>query len=140
MGVDPSPYGLYPGVVRNPKKLRVWHSARSLAVVVFDATASFPADELCGLTSQSRRAATSVVANIAEGCGRGTPGEFVRFLRIAAGSATALGSLLLLACDLGILSEADLGRLSRQASHTRRMLITLINRVAADSANSSSGS
>ncbi|HXJ93219.1 MAG TPA: four helix bundle protein [Terriglobia bacterium] len=67
---------------------------------IYKATRTFPRDELYGLTSQTRRAAASVAANIAEGCGRMGGAEFSRFLQIAMGSASELEFHLLLAHDL----------------------------------------
>ena len=81
------------------KELRVWQKAHSLALEVYQATRSFPRDEIYGLTSQIRRAAVSVGANIAEGCGRRSDGEFARFLQIARGSASELEYHLLFARD-----------------------------------------
>jgi four helix bundle protein len=65
------------------KRLDVWHKAQRLAATVYRLTADFPAVERYGLSSQIRRAAVSVTANIAEGCGRQGDVELRRFLRIA---------------------------------------------------------
>lgn len=81
------------------KKLAVWQSAHRLRVRIYDVVAKFPRDELYGLRSQSTRAAGSIAANIAEGCGRNGDREFARFLDIAMGSATELECHLLCARD-----------------------------------------
>ncbi|MCC6791593.1 MAG: four helix bundle protein, partial [Thermomicrobiales bacterium] len=89
---------------RNFRELKVWEKAHRLTLATYQSTAIFPREETFGLTSQIRRAASSVPANIAEGCGRGG-GDLVRFCRIAAGSASELQYHLLLARDLGYLAE-----------------------------------
>ena len=72
------------------KKLSVWNKAHLLATAVYQATSTFPKDELYGLTSQARRAGVSIPANIAEGGGRTGKGELAHFLSIALGSASEL--------------------------------------------------
>lgn len=89
------------------KELRVWSKAHELTMLVYKLTRAFPRDEIYGLTSQVRRSAASVGANIAEGCGRHSDGEMTRFLQIARGSASETEYHLLLAKDLGLLQEAD---------------------------------
>lgn len=86
------------------KALKVWEKSHQLTLAVDQATATFPKDELYGLTSQIRRACASIPANIAEGCGGDGGAEFARFLRIAMGSASELDYHLLLARDLNLLS------------------------------------
>jgi len=87
--------------VKDFKELKVWCKAHELTLVVYRLTRSFPKDELFGLTGQLRRSAASIGANIAEGCGRRSDGEFTRFLQIARGSVSELECHLLLARDLG---------------------------------------
>ncbi|HEV8176580.1 MAG TPA: four helix bundle protein [Gemmatimonadales bacterium] len=96
------------------KKLKVWQKSHQLALAVYKSTAAFPVQERYGLTGQLRRASTSIPANIAEGCGRGTDNELGRYVRISLGSSTELEYHLLLAKDLGhlSLSEYDLLRIS----------------------------
>ena len=83
--------------VKDFKELKVWCKAHELTLVVYRLTRSFPKDELFGLTGQLRRSAASIGANIAEGCGRRSDGEFTRFLQIARGSVSELECHLLLA-------------------------------------------
>ncbi len=87
------------------EKLLAWQRARELVLAVYRSTASWPADERFGLTSQSCRAAVSVAANIAEGSAKQGPREFRRFLDIAMGSLAEIGCLLTLARDLELLGE-----------------------------------
>src|SRR2546426_6254710 len=89
------------------RRLNVWEKARELTLEVYRITAPFPKEELYALTSQLKRAASSIAANIAEGCGRGSDADFGRFLLISMGSASELEYHLLLARDLKFLSETD---------------------------------
>jgi four helix bundle protein len=72
------------------KDLKVWAKAHQLTLAIYRRTRVFPKEEMYGLTSQLRRAAASIGANIAEGCGRRLDGEMKRFLQIARGSASEL--------------------------------------------------
>ena len=87
-----------PDSVRN---LEIWGEAITIVKSVYALTKTWPKEELYGLTSQARRAAVSVPANLAEGLGRGTPREIARFAQIALGSLYELDTLLYLASDLG---------------------------------------
>jgi four helix bundle protein len=93
------------------EKLKVWHAARAFAREVYGATRSFPKDELFGLTSQLRRASTSISSNIAEGSGRNSDADYAHFLEIAYGSAMETASLLFIAGDVGHLTETERDRL-----------------------------
>src|SRR5690242_12255102 len=88
------------------KKVMVWQKAHALALCVYKVTLSFPREELYGLTSQIRRATTSIPANLAEGCGRETQAELARFIHIASGSACELEYHLLLARDPGFIDTS----------------------------------
>jgi four helix bundle protein len=94
--------------MRDFRELKVWEKAHAMALNVYRATAQFPRDELYGLTSQVRRACTSIPANIVEGCGRNGDAELARFFRIAMGSASELEYHLLLASDLNFLAKSEL--------------------------------
>ena len=93
--------------MRDFKDLVVWEKAHGLTLELYAVTRTFPKEELYGITSQIRRSAASIGANLAEGCGRRGDGEFGRFLLIAMGSASELTYHLLLARDLHLLKEAD---------------------------------
>jgi len=89
------------------RDLQVWEKSHTLTLHCYDITAHFPKPELYGLTSQIRRASASIPTNIAEGCGRTGNGEMHRFLQIAAGSASEVEYLLLLAKDLRLMSYQE---------------------------------
>ena len=86
------------------KNIKAWSKAHQLACSAYALTAHFPKEEIYGLTSQIRRAASSIPANIAEGCGRNGEAELARFCQIAMGSASELEYHLLLARDLKYLN------------------------------------
>ncbi len=78
------------GSINSYRDLLVWQAAIELAVQCYDATKGFPVSEMYGMTSQMRRASSSIAANIAEGHGRDGTAHFVQFLRIAQGSCRSL--------------------------------------------------
>ena len=112
--------------MKNYKELVVWQKAHQMTLDVYGVTSEFPREELYGLTSQLRRAAASIGANIAEGSGRRSNNEICRFLQIARGSASETEYHLLLARDLKFLREEDFRKLSRRADELQRMLTALI--------------
>jgi len=113
------------------KGLKVWQKAHQLTLSTYRVTAGFPREEMYGLTSQLRRASSSIGANIAEGCGRRSDGEMCRFLQIARGSASEVEYHFLLARDLHFLNDEDFQTLSRQADELQRMLTGLMRTVRA---------
>jgi four helix bundle protein len=115
--------------VKDFKELKVWAKAHQLTLHVYTVTRDFPRQEVYGLTSQMRRAAVSIAANIAEGCGRRSDGELTRFLHIARGSASELEYHLLLAKDLGFLAEQEHARIEATLVEVQRMLTGLVQRV-----------
>jgi four helix bundle protein len=115
------------------KNLHVWEKAHKLTVDVYKSSMKFPSQETYGLTSQMRRSAASIGANIAEGACRKGDADFGRFRQIAIGSASELEYHLLLARDVNILNTLDYERLSGEAVQVKRMLASLIRRLRADS-------
>jgi four helix bundle protein len=111
------------------KELKVWQKAHEMTLHTYRVWAGFPKEETYGLTNQLRRAAASIGANLAEGCGRRSDGDMCRFLQIARGSASEVEYQFLLARDLHILDEKDFRPLTRQADELQRMLTALIQRV-----------
>ena len=93
------------------EKLDAWQAAHRLALQVYDATDRWPRTERFELTTQVRRAALSVPANIAEGAARLGPRELRRFLNIARGSLAELSYLLRFARDRGLLEEQEWAKL-----------------------------
>jgi four helix bundle protein len=110
--------------LQNFRNLRVWQKSHSLVLSIYTLTAKYPKDEMYGLTSQIRRAAVSIPANIAEGCARGGDPEFSRFLTIAQGSASELDYHLLLSHDLKLITKSDYEKLCGDLTQIRRMLTT----------------
>ena len=107
---------------RHYRQLDVWHKAMDLAVNCYQSTATFPKHELYGLTSQLRRAAASIPANIAEGRGRRHTREYIHHLSIAAGSLAELETHLELAARLGYLEGHATIPLFEQCSEIGKML------------------
>jgi four helix bundle protein len=118
------------------RDLKAWQKAHLLVTDVCRSTSDFPADERYGLTAQLRRSAVSVASNIAEGCGRGTDRDFARFLTMATGSASECEYQILLALELGYISENHHDRLVPQVVEIRRMLTSLIKRLQVGEADS----
>jgi len=114
------------------RELKVWEKGHRMTLAVYRATATFPRDELYGLTSQIRRSCASVPANIAEGCGRGSDADLARFLKVAAGSASELEYHILLANDLGLLEARQYEHLTAAVTEVKRMLASFIQKLKAD--------
>ena len=114
------------------RELKVWQKAHELALAVYQVTASFPREELYGLTTQMRRAGTSIAANLAEGCGRMGDAELSRFCSIALGSASELQYFLLLARDLQLIPGADYDRLAEKTTEVKRMLAGFLEKLKAE--------
>ena len=108
--------------MRDFRKLDVAVLARELALAVYETTGRVPIQERYGLASQMRRAAVSIISNIAEGTGRGGDREFLRFLYIALGSATELAVQLDLAIALGFIDGGAGAMLVDRTNHVLRML------------------
>ena len=108
------------------RRLKVWERAHRLTLEVYEAVGEFPRDERFGLKGQLQRAAMSIGANIAEGCGRQTDRELVGFLQIAMGSASEVEYELLLARDLALLDSTAYSRLARDVVEVKRMLASLL--------------
>ena len=117
--------------MKNYKELGVWQMSIALAVQVCKMTGRFPDVEKFGLSSQMRRAATSVPANIGEGWGRGTTREYIQFLLIARGSLMELETHSIIAHQLEYLNEDHLNQFQRQIEEIGRMLNGLIRSLKA---------
>ena len=115
--------------MKDYRELEVWQLGHTLAVAVYPATRFFPKEELFGLTSQMRRAAASIPANTAEGCGRDGGAELKRFLNIALGSACELDYFILLSGDLGYFSPETMKLLAVDCLRLRRQLGAFIRKL-----------
>jgi four helix bundle protein len=114
------------GKIRSYRDLQVWQLGMDLAEACYIHTKRFPKDELFGMTSQIRRAASSVPANIAEGYGRDSKGEYVQFLRVAQGSLKELETHVTLSRRVGLMSESETKNVLEDCDHLGRMLHRLI--------------
>ncbi len=111
------------------RNLEVWNKSHELTLDVYRATQSFPDDERYGLTSQLRRGAASIPANLAEGCGRGSDADFGRFVQNAMGSSSETEYHFLLAKDLGYLHMDPYTKLNDEVTRIKRMLASLLRKV-----------
>ena len=114
------------------RKVKVWNKSHQLTLASYRATRSFPSREMYGLTSQIRRAAASISANIAEGCGRRSKADFGRFLQVALGSASELEYHLLLSSDLGLLDRPTYESLDAAVTEVKRMLTGFMKKLTSD--------
>ena len=114
------------GPAKTFQDLRVWQKAHEFVLLAYRLAALFPKHELFALGSQFRRAAVSVPANIAEGCGRATDADFARFLDVASGSASEVEYHLLLARDLQFLPPNEHLLLTANVCEVKRMLASFL--------------
>lgn len=121
--------------MRDFEKLRVWQKAHQLTIEIYGIIKQFPREELYGLTSQIRRSASSVGANIVEGCGRHSQAELARFCEIASGSAFETHYHLMLARDLGYIKKEDFTQLELRINEIKRMLVSFIQTVRSQSSS-----
>jgi four helix bundle protein len=110
------------------KNLKVWQLGHQFVLNVYQKTQRFPKEELFGLTSQFRRAALSIPANISEGTGKYSSNDTARYFQISLGSAKECEYYLILSKDLNYLSIEDFDELNSTISEIRAILITLIKR------------
>ena len=111
------------------RELIVWQTAMHMIPQIYQATDNFPKTERFGLSDQMRRAAVSIAANIAEGHGRGSPGEYRYFLGVSRGSLAELDTLLEVAVDLQYLPGAARDNLQFQLIDIRKLLFGLHRKV-----------
>jgi four helix bundle protein len=118
--------------MRDFREIKVWTKAHLLTLEIYKVTAVFPIEEKYGLTSQLRRSAASIAANIAEGFGRGGNVELARFLQIGMGSASEVEYHILLAKDLNLLTQKIYDDLEGRIVEVKRMLASLLLKVRRD--------
>jgi four helix bundle protein len=112
--------------IKSHRDLIAWQKAMDLVIAVYEASKLFPKDEVYGLTSQMRRAAISIPANIAEGQGRRSKSEFGNFLSHSRGSLLELDTHLEIARRLNYLSEDNHARIQDQAREVGRIINGLL--------------
>ncbi|MFH0891088.1 MAG: four helix bundle protein [Candidatus Liptonbacteria bacterium] len=112
--------------ISNFTDLRTWEESHKLVLMIYAATKDFPKDELFGLTSQMRRAATSIVSNIAEGFSRQYYSEKIQFYCMAQGSNTEIQSQLLIARDLKYLNGESFDKIWAQSEKAYQLIRGLI--------------
>ena len=108
------------------RELIVWRKSMDLTVKIYRLTRQFPAEERYGITSQMRRAAASIPANIAEGQARRSTGEFLQSLGVARGSLAELETFLILSARLDMITQEDSERLLSDCIEINKMLNALI--------------
>ncbi len=108
-------------------KLEVWREARKLTNMIYTITKNFPKSELFGLSNQMQRAGISVPSNIAEGCGRSTAADTIRFFHIARGSLFEIETQCYLALDQNYMTQPDFEKLIQQLQTNKRLLNGFIN-------------
>ena len=108
-------------------KLEIWVESRKLSNLVYEFTKDFPNEELYALTNQIRRCAISIPSNIAEGCGRQTSKDTIRFLHISRGSLYELETQFYLALDQKYVSENDFDLVIKQIQSCKKLLNGFIN-------------
>jgi four helix bundle protein len=111
------------------KDLFVWQKGLELVNIIYKATKHFPKDELYCLTSQIRRAAISVPANISEGWGRGTTKNYIQFLEISRGSLFELNTLIIISYNQEYISKETCDEIENRLNEIGRMLNALITKL-----------
>ena len=111
--------------MRDFKKYDIWQLSHLLTLEIYKLTSLFPKEEMYGLTSQIRRATSSIPTNISEGCGRNSDKEFNQFLNIALGSANETEYLFILSKDLNYISEEQFSDLDSKINTIKSKIYKL---------------
>ncbi len=112
--------------IKTYRDLIVWQKAMQLVVDVYRACDNLPANERFGLDSQIKRAAVSIPSNIAEGYGRHSTADYIRFLHVASGSLNELQTQLEIALRVGYLDTGSHMRFDAASREVERLLSALI--------------
>ena len=115
--------------MHNYKQLEIWKLSRNFSVPIYKLTATFPESEKFGLISQLRRASISVPSNIAEGSGRNSDKDFIKFLQYAVGSCREIDTQLLISCDLNFATEQNIQRLTAELKKVMGMISNFIQKL-----------
>lgn len=115
--------------IKTYRDLLIWQKSMALVTEIYRLSKSFPKDETYGLVSQMRRCAVSVPSNIAEGSGRNSTNDYIRFLYIAIASLYELQTQIEIALNLQYLSKTDFDKLYESSREIERMLSSLIKKL-----------
>ena len=110
--------------MHNFRELKIWQNGRQIVKSTYQMTATFPKEELFGLTQQMRKAVVSIPSNIAEGCGRGTNPQLIHFLNISIGSACELETQVILSFDLEYISEEKMIEMTNFLKNLQQMIMS----------------
>ena len=111
------------------RNYKVWQKSHRFVIEVYKVTATFPKSEQYNFVSQLNKASLSIPTNIAEGCGRETQKELIRFLYISSGSAHEVEYLILCATELNFISKVDSEKILSEISEIKKMLFALIKTI-----------
>jgi four helix bundle protein len=111
------------------KELKIWQKSRNLVKEIYLITEKFPKSEKYGLISQIQRASVSIPSNIAEGAGRGSDKDFIRFLEIAYSSSYELDTQIILANDLNYIKDEECQSISISLNEIQKMIYNLISKL-----------
>ncbi|PIF30889.1 four helix bundle protein [Flavobacterium sp. 9] len=111
------------------RKLLIWQKSMSLITKIYFSTNNFPKEEIFGLTSQIRRSSVSISSNIAEGSGRESDKDFLRFLNISVGSLFEMQTQLEIAKNITYLNEQEFNNLYEDNREVERMLVSFIKKI-----------
>lgn len=123
------------GTIQSYRDLVVWQKSISLVTDIYKTVGGFPSDEKYALASQMKRSAVSIPSNIAEGYGRNSTKDYIRFLRIASGSLYELQTQIQIALNLNFVSQVSFDRHGHIIVEIERMLSSLINKLVKRSGN-----
>lgn len=113
----------------NFRKLIIWQKAMNLVTKTYNSTKNFPKEEVFGLTSQIRRCSISIPSNIAEGHGRESNKEYLKFLNFSIGSLFELQTQLEIAKNIEYLTDDDFNTIYEDSREVERMLVSFINKI-----------
>jgi four helix bundle protein len=116
-------------IIKTYRDLKIWQKSIEMVTVIYKLTSHFPNRELFGITSQIRRSSISIPSNIAEGYGRYSRKEYIRFLGISLGSLYEMQTQLQISLNLGYLSSENFHSLSEGSKEIERMLSGLIRKL-----------
>jgi four helix bundle protein len=117
------------GKIKTYRDLLTWQKSLALVTEIYRVSRSFPKDEVYGLAQQMRRSAVSIPSNIAEGYGRNSTSDYVRFLHVASGSLYELQTQAEIALNLRYLEKSDFDKLYESSREIERMLSSLIRKL-----------